>query len=361
MSDAMPAPNRFLVRKATAQDLPYIRAWLPDAQGGTPAAAIDMAIEAATGAIVGSAALRIFADRVGRFLLFVDPAFRRQGCGTVLLESVRQAACRSNVQQLLTGRSFLAEDPDAESVIARAFFRARGLSVGQDIQGYRAELRAALAVLEPLYQRCVRELAHRHRTRIVTADQVNRAAIADFAVRHTGGYPEDIIDRLSGHGPAFSLATSMVALDDRQIVGAFLTMTQGPNAFIETRAVEPEHRGGWINLAMMHLSAVAADRLGIKTIEFECVAEDRDTTKLAGRLGARQVARRQCWGCLLPASTGAPPVAGISLMAAASGTVCAGPPQLQDWLFCHSVDELSQMLSERSVEGFPVSISIAST
>jgi GNAT superfamily N-acetyltransferase len=378
MSDSTPGLHRFLVREATAHDLPYIRAWLPDALGGTPRATIGMATEAATGAVAGSAALRIFADRVGRFLLFVNPAFRRRGCGTVLLESVRQAARRANVRRLLTGRSYPAEAADAESASAVAFFQARGLSVGQDILGYRAELKAALAVLEPLYQRSVRELAHRHRARIVTADQVDRAALADFAVRHTGGYPEDIIDRLGGRRPAYSLATSLVALEDQRIVGALLTMTRGPNVFIETRAVAPEHRGGWINLALMHRAAAAAARLGVTTIEFECEAEDHDTTKLARRLGARQVARRQCWSCPLPASAGPPPASGVHPLDGAAGMVSAALsgwqaealgdqrmdglelPQLQEWLFFDSANGVIQMPGERSVEGLPGSIWITS-
>jgi hypothetical protein len=249
------------------------------------------------------------------------------------------------VQRLLTGRSYPAEAADAESASAVAFFRARGLSVEQDILGYRAEPKAALTVLEPLYRRSVREVAHRHQARIVTADQVDRAALADFAVHHTGGYPEDIIERLGGRGRAFSLATSLVALEGQRIVGALLTMTRGSNVFIETRAVAPEHRGGWINLALMHLASAAAARLGVRTIEFECEAEERDTTKLANRLGARQVARRQCWSCPLPASAGPPPVPSV---------------QSQEWLFFDSANGVIQMPGEQSVEGFPVSIWITS-
>ncbi len=54
------------------------------------------------------------------------------------------------------------------------------------------------------------------------AAQVDRAALAGFAVRHVGGLPEDVARRLSGHGVAYSPAFSSVALVDNQIVGALL-------------------------------------------------------------------------------------------------------------------------------------------
>jgi GNAT superfamily N-acetyltransferase len=362
MSEVMRGTHRFLVRDATPQDLPYVRAWLPDALGGTPAAAIGLATDAATGALAGCAALRVFVDRVGRFLLFVDPAFRRRGCGMALLQSVQQAARLANVQRLLTGHSYPAEAADADSAAALAFFRARGLSVGQDILGYRAELKAARAILEPLYLRSVRDLTNPQRARIVTADLVDRRALADFVVRHLGGFPEEIADRLSGHGQAFSLATSQVALLDQRIVGAFLTVVdQGQRkGFIETRAVDPEHRGGWINLAMMHLATAAGDRLGLTTIEFEGEAQDRDTSKLARRLGASQVARRQCWGCPvagsaepapIPTATGRPTSSGWHAEALRSARVDGQDlRQLQESLLFDSLNDVIQVLTERSVE-----------
>jgi hypothetical protein len=92
----------------------------------------------------------------------------------------------------------------------------------------------------------------------------------------------------------------MVALVDDAIVGAFLTMTRGHNGFIETRAVDIAHRHSGVNLALMYHSAAAADLLGIRTIDFENDIREPDTAKLARRLAATPVGRRQCWGCSLP-------------------------------------------------------------
>src|SRR5262245_10664367 len=78
----LPGPMPFLIRQAGASDLAHVRAWLPEAVGGTPAARLMIATDVATKAVVGVAALRVFDDQVGRFLLYVDPACRRRGCGT---------------------------------------------------------------------------------------------------------------------------------------------------------------------------------------------------------------------------------------------------------------------------------------
>jgi hypothetical protein len=151
-------------------------------------------------------------------------------------------------------------------------------------------------------------------------------------------------------------------------VGAFLTKWQGQNGIIESRIVEREHRDGWINLAMMYLSAVVAERLGVTTIEFEGEAQDRDTTKLARRFGAVQVARRQCWNCPLPASAEPPPIPPALPVDGVAGMRAAAPsgwheealrdqradglelPQLQERLFFDSVNDVIQVLTERSVE-----------
>jgi GNAT superfamily N-acetyltransferase len=291
----MPDSQRFLARDATEQDLPFLRSCLPDALGGTPPARIGLAIEAATGAVAGVASLRVFSDRVGRFLLFVAPPFRRRGCGTFLLEIIRRVSRPLGVERLVTGRSYPEASDDDEIASTLAFFRARGMSVGQVILGYRAEMSAVLALLEPLHRRAESTSAHFRNTRIVTADQVDRDALADFAVRHVGGYPEDVADRLSGRGEAFFLPGSLVALQDHRIVGAFLTRLRGQIGFIEIRAVEREHRGGWTNLALMHHAVAVGLSLGVPTLEFEGDSQDHDTTKLARRLGAAQVARRQRW------------------------------------------------------------------
>src|SRR4051812_41613976 len=84
--------NPFHIREATAQDAEYFRKWLPQALGGTPKARLGLATDAATGKVVGVAALRLFDDAVGRFMIFVDPAFRRRGCGSALLEIIGQVA-----------------------------------------------------------------------------------------------------------------------------------------------------------------------------------------------------------------------------------------------------------------------------
>ncbi len=293
-------PCSFFLRAPTAHALRDVRAWLPDALGGTPVATLTVAVDVASGAVAGVAALRVFNDRVGRFLLFVAPGFRRRGCGTALLDSVRQAARRVNVTRLLTGRSFEVGADDDASRAALAFSQARGLSVGQEIVRHRAELKKALAMLKPLYQRGVQRPADSPAACIVPADQVDPHVLADFVVRHVGGLPEVVADRLKGHGRAYCLATSMAARAGHAIVGALLSLADGDRGFIESKAVDAGYRTGWINLALMYHSAAAAHRLGIRTVEFENDTRENDTASSARRVGATQVGRRQCWDCPLP-------------------------------------------------------------
>jgi uncharacterized protein (TIGR03032 family) len=300
-----PTPCPFLVREATISDLPCIRAWLPEATEGTPAARVSLAIEPFTGAVAGIAMVRVFKDRVGRFHVLVSPAFRRRGCGTALLERVLWEARKALATSLLTVQSYDPEADDDATRTALAFLRARGLSVGQEVVRYRAEFAAVLPLLQPLYERFLPE-PHPHAYRIVTADQVSPHALADFIVNQVGGLPEDVVARL--HSRIYHLPTSMVALVDNVIVGAFLTIVpQGDKGIIETSAVAAEHRGGWLNLALMYHSVVAAVDLGVKSIDFETDLRGHNTARLARRLGATQVGRRQCWGCSLPASADEPP------------------------------------------------------
>jgi hypothetical protein len=126
---------------------------------------------------------------------------------------------------------------------------------------------------------------------------VDSAALADFAVRHVGGLADEVAARLRGAGRAYSPTLSMVALRGDRIVGAVLVVRDGESVFVESRAIEAEHRGGWINLVLLHSSAAIAALLGVKTIDFAGVTEDADTARLARRIGATVVGRRQAWGC----------------------------------------------------------------
>ena len=144
-----------------------------------------------------------------------------------------------------------------------------GLAVVQDIVRYRADLGTALAVLEPLYRRAASKSDRQRTVRFVTADLVNRQALAEFAVRDVGGIPEWIAARLNGQGDAFALRTSFVALAEDAIVGVVLTVPRQDVLVFENKTVDVRHRGGWINLALMYLSAAAADRLGVQVVEFE--------------------------------------------------------------------------------------------
>jgi len=292
----------FFIREAVAADMPHVGAWLPEALRGTPTAKLMVAVDAATFAVVGVAALRVFVDRVGRFLLYVDPPFRRRGCGAALLDAVRESAHRAGVQSLLTVRSYEVAANDVFSNTARAFFRARGLAVAQEIRRLRIELRSALGMLEPLHQRFLRRMANPCAPTLVPAAQVDPLALAAFAVRHVGGIPEVIAQRLKGLGDdAYTPTLSWVALIDNQIVGAILSVPQPRNEFlVETRVVDAAHRGGGLNLALMYRAAAAAVAAGSQAIEFEHDTKEPDTSRLVGRLGAIQVGCRQCWGSALP-------------------------------------------------------------
>jgi GNAT superfamily N-acetyltransferase len=157
---------------------------------GTPRASFLVATDAVTGEVAGIAALRVFVDRVGRFLLFVDRAFRRRGCGTALMTRALRTARAAHAIHALTGRSFEAAADDEGTLGALAFLRGRGLSVAQEIVRCRAELKTALGVLEPLFQRYERGAGQPHRARIVTADQVARACLPPSRSAMSGAFPK---------------------------------------------------------------------------------------------------------------------------------------------------------------------------
>lgn len=306
-----------LIREAGASDLGDIGSRVPEALGGSPPAKVLLAADASTLEVVGAAALRVFSDGVGRFLLYVDPQFRRRGCGTALLNDVRGRAVGAGAKSLLSVRSYEQAAQDALTLTARAFFQARGLGVLQEIRRYRVDLKSALDVLEPLYQRFIRRPAGSQSATFVPAGQVDPNALAAFAVRHVGGLPEVVAQRLRGFGhDGYSPTLSLVAMAGNQIVGALLSVPLNSSIFlIETRVIDPAYRRGGLNLALMYRAALAGRTAGVEAIEFEHDTLEADTTKLVGRLGAVQVGCRQCYGVAL--SEGGSPAA--APVAAAAG------------------------------------------
>ncbi|MGE3804903.1 MAG: TIGR03032 family protein [Gemmataceae bacterium] len=289
-----------MIREAGDSDTGHIRSWLSEALGGSPPAKLLVAADAATFDVVGVAALRVFVDQVGRFLLYVEPASRRRGCGSALLDAVRDTATRAGVQALLTVRSYELTASDALTMSARAFLQARGLTVAQEIRRLRTDLTMALKVLEPIYQRFMRRSSGVQAATIVQAAQVDAQALAAFAVRHVGGIPEEVAQRLNGRGKnAYSPTLSWVALVDNQIVGALLSVPD--QLLVETRVVDEKFRGSGLNLILMYRAAAAGAAAGYQTIEFEHDTRETDTSKLVGRLNATQIGCRQCFGVSLPA------------------------------------------------------------
>jgi uncharacterized protein (TIGR03032 family) len=297
------AGQRFVVRESGPHDLAHIRSWLPGALRGTPAAQFLIAVDAAMGAAAGVAALRVFADRGGRFDVFVPPACRRRGCGTALLEGVRQAATRAGVTTLLSYRSFGTSADDDGSKGARAFALARGLPVAQEIVRCRGELKRALDVLEPLHRRFeARGPAGVGRARYVMADEVDPRQLAAFVVRHLGGFPEDVFERLREPGRGL-LRTAMVALVGEAIVGGILVAMRRGEGFIDNLVVDESHRGGGVALGLMYRMSAASSFMGYRMIEFEYDVTNAIMAKLARRYGAKQVGCRQCFGCPLSPAT----------------------------------------------------------
>lgn len=312
----------FLIRVAEASDFTHVARWLPEALIGTPAAKLLIAADAATFEVAGVAALRVFSDRVGRFLIYVGPPYRRRGCGTALLDAVRETALRAGVKSLLTTRSYEIAANDEASTTDRAFLKARGWAVAQEIRRVRTDLTRALAVLEPIYQRFMGRTTHAWAVSIVQAAQVDPNVLAAFAVRHVGGIPEVIARRLKGSGDnPYSPTLSWVALIDNQIAGALLCV---PAQFlVETKAVDERYRGGGLNLALMYHAAAAGAAAGYRTIEFEHDTRESDTTKLVARLGATQVGCRQCWGVSLPSND---PVTSLPQAIGRNRLVVSPPP-----------------------------------
>jgi GNAT superfamily N-acetyltransferase len=346
----------FLVRYAENWDQSLIQAWLPDCLHGTPGAIIGVAADAVTGTIAGMAYLRVFVDHCVRFRIFVLPAFRRRGCGALLFNWVRHEAVQANGTSLLTAAYYEPDPKDEATVGELAFFQALGLSPAQDLLRHKTEVATAIAVLEPLYRRATRAAKKDHEASIVTVDQADLRALTDFAVRQLGGFPEDVSARLRGAGRAYSPALSTAALIGNQVVGVLLIVPEADNGFIETRAVDPAHRGGWVNLAMMYCSAAAGGRLGYKTLDFEGEVNDKDTSRLAVRLRAATVGRRQSWGCKLSGTTTPPdapaPVAAEGWRAEALRDLRVDGldfTQLQERLFLDALQDVFHVMTERNL------------
>ena len=275
----------------------------------------------------------------------------------MLYHWVRHEAERANAKSLLTAAYHEPQATNEATVGEIAFLRSLGLSPTQDLLRHKTEVATAIAVLEPLYRRATREATKTHDARVVTVDQVDLRALTNFAVHQLGGFPEEVSARLRGVGRAYSPALSTAALIGNQVVGTLLIVPQEDNGFIETRAVDPAHRGGWVNLAMMYCSAAAGGRLGYKTLDFEGDVKDKDTSRLAIRLRATQVGRRQAWGCELSASKER--AADVPMTTTREGWHAEAfrDPRvdgldfapLQERLFLESLKDAFQVMTERSV------------
>jgi uncharacterized protein (TIGR03032 family) len=297
MTEPTLAPIAFRVRPAAPGDLAAIQLWLPRAFWGSHRLDV-FAATTESGALVGAASLRLQGPGqfLGRFHFFVEPQQRRRGCGRCLLQALRGAARRAGVHYLQS-EGFLEESEDGA-----AFCRAVGLAVAQEKVRYRIDLARADALFTEKYRQLEQAGGIPAGARIGALEQADRAAVAAFAAEQMGCFPEDVLTFLHDSSTGFDPQGSTVIHLGQRLVGVQLTRTQGTTSFIEIKAVAPDQRGGWVNLALMFRSTRERRRQGIDTSEFEAITGEHDNTvKLAQRLGAVEVGRTLSFGLELSA------------------------------------------------------------
>lgn len=278
------------------ESLEGFREWLPQAFMSLPHPQFFIAESGEDKEVIALASLRILgkgANKAGRFQLFVVPAHRRKGGGSKLMQVMVEQAKKLKATTLLAGV------PLADGSEDRQFFESlEGFSVQRTLHQFAMDTEVAWNYLDPLVRRLKKRGGLPKGYEFVSLEKTDRRRIYDFVLKHLGGIPDSLIERLRGGKGGFLPKLSLVVRTVDGPAAVLLVRKNQRGLVVDTRVVDPKHRGTWVNVALMHTFVSMVRPRGVKEVYFE--GDDHlheDTMKLARRGACKTLESNHLYGC----------------------------------------------------------------
>jgi GNAT superfamily N-acetyltransferase len=243
-----------------------------------------LALDDGTPAILGAIAYQHNREHTSLFRIRVIAPRRRQGIGTELVRRLFLLA-QERSSPLVSTYADTKKDAAAEP-----FLLSLGFGHGGRLFTVEVDLEPMLASMAGLRDRLVRSGRVPADARLLPLAEAPKSDVARL-------YDTHILAAQRLH-PAYIEASltdkryeriSVVAMEGDRVAGILVVENEGELARVPARVVAPGYRGGWVNVLMMAAALETGKTVGIRRVQFDSLAANSDTLKLARRYGAETV------------------------------------------------------------------------
>lgn len=262
-------------------DLPRIPRFLP--QGQTLAAyrwfRAFVAEDAATGSLVGAAAL--VRDRQNRYkiLLRCDPDFRPSARSRALLATVLELARKMRIDKL-----HASQGADARTPLCQ-WWQALGFAIGQPTITYLARPQHYIDSLERLYGKFKERGKIPASAMVVPLKDVPIEPVLELRLQGLGGNPHSFRQRLQGLASENNISPTLshVLRYEGQTIGCSLLAVADSNdphpraGIVDSLVVHPQWRLSWPSIVLRYESSRAIAAAGVQEIRFIAEPKHSDT------------------------------------------------------------------------------------
>lgn len=276
-------PEGISIRPARDSEGPACRMLLPDLLREAVPAEFLVAVQESEPRLLGAASFRYGGASLYSVRLRVIRTHRRQGIGSALLAAVIREA-RSRGCEVVAALVESGSEPEAEP-----FLRRHGFERRHRLTTVEASLEAARPWFAALRERLLATRGIPETARIVPFGKAPKDEVARLYAEAILRSPELEAGRIRHVLERLASPESPVAMEGDRVVGALLWSLDGPVASVHARVVAEERRRGGVNALLMAEALESGWRAGARRVRFEIPEGNRDTEKLARRLGAQPV------------------------------------------------------------------------
>ncbi len=276
----------YSIGAANAEDMGRVRTMLPRAFSGNRQPRIRVAKRLDTSQIIGVVTwwLRPRKDSYQQAAFFIRVAniWLSRGVGDILMRELINEVRETGASELVTGA--LVEEAGA----VENFLTALGFTRRLRITQYEDNVERLREIFSPLYERYTARHKMPAAAKLVSLDEAPLEEVRDLVLRHLGGLPLGIDQRLQDGPGGYDRNLSVVLMMDGKVTGALLARVKNGVKISDAMVVAPEMRGSWASLFIKQASLEKTMAAGIETVRYSVNEKKHpDTVKQAMRTGAK--------------------------------------------------------------------------